>query len=128
MTSYTGDSSSAAACVDLDGEIIDQMARLVDRAGIAQMLQVFLDTLPRMLDELQTTVSNGDAAAARSAAHALKGSAATLGARRVAAHAAELEAHARAGSLAQADGLVQEIMYAGAAAQGAVHELLQKYR
>lgn len=123
-----GESASAAACADLDGEIIDQMARLVDRAGIAQVLQVFLDSLPRMLDELQATVSRGDAAAARSVAHSLKGSAAMLGARRVAAHAAELEARARAGSLAQADTLMQEIIYAGAAAQGAVHELLQKYR
>lgn len=127
MTPHGGD-AAAAAGVDLDDEIIAQMARLLDRPGIAQVLEVFLDTLPRMLDELEDTVSRGDAAAARTAAHALKGSAATLGARRVAAHAAELEAHARAGSLAQAGALMQQIVYAGAAAEGAVRDLLLKYR
>jgi HPt (histidine-containing phosphotransfer) domain-containing protein len=66
---------------------------------LREIVGIFVEDAPRMIDELRAAIRAGSADAARRAAHTLKGSVAVLGARALAAAARETEGHARAGDL-----------------------------
>jgi HPt (histidine-containing phosphotransfer) domain-containing protein len=59
---------------------------------VMELIDIFLEDLPHRLAELQSAVAGGDPTRARSAAHRLKGGAASVGAARLAAVLAQLEA------------------------------------
>jgi CheY-like chemotaxis protein len=79
-------------------------AEALARAGgsrrvLCRVLQVFLENLPAMWTEIQTSVVSMDAAAIRRSAHTLKGSASVIGATEATAAARELEMMAKSGRL-----------------------------
>jgi HPt (histidine-containing phosphotransfer) domain-containing protein len=87
-------------------EVFDEPALLKtvqgDRALLGELTSLFLDEAPTYIGRLRFAIDGGDALAVRSAAHTLKGSAATLTAHRVAALARDLEMLAASGDLARA--------------------------
>ncbi|MFC3989276.1 Hpt domain-containing protein, partial [Actinoplanes siamensis] len=72
-------------------------ATRADRVRLAEILHNFADRLPDTLDRMERAAATGDTRNLARLAHGLKGSAATLGAGRLAAICADLEslAHQR---------------------------------
>ena len=70
-----------------------------DAALLRQVIAAFLERAPSTLAELRDGAARGDTPAVLAAAHAMKGTSATLGARTLSERCAELERLARAGSL-----------------------------
>ena len=96
----------AGVLATADGSVIDAagFARLRDMAGgdpafIAELIDTYLDDGVRQLGELEAAIAAGDAAGAVRPAHSLKTGSANVGATRVAALCAKVEAGAREGSL-----------------------------
>ncbi len=73
-----------------------------DTAGIAELLEMALETGRRLIGELQDAIATGNAPGVARAAHSIKGSAANIGAMTPSTLAAALEQRARAGDLAGA--------------------------
>jgi HPt (histidine-containing phosphotransfer) domain-containing protein len=87
-------------------EILD-LARLEeafedDTGGIADLLEMALETSAKHRRTLADGLVAGDATVVARAAHAMKGSAGNIGAGEIARLAAELDERARAGDLADA--------------------------
>ncbi len=84
-------------------EIIDHKALELATGGDAELareiLDIFIAGLPKLVQRLQEAGRQQDAQAMVAAAHELKGSAASVGARALSALAAELETAARAGRI-----------------------------
>jgi len=76
---------------------------------IRGLLDAFLADLPPLLSAVQQALTHGSAEQLASAAHAIKGAAANLGAPGLAAISAQLEKHGRAGTLPEAKGLVEQL-------------------
>lgn len=97
--------------------------RKFDRGGEPGLLEtltrVFQDQTASQLDDLERMLREGDAAGVVRTAHALKGSCASIGARRMARLAAELHGLGRAESFASAAGVLarlrEEFVLAGRA-------------
>jgi HPt (histidine-containing phosphotransfer) domain-containing protein len=70
-----------------------------DRAGIAELLEMALDTGAKHRASMEDALARADAGALARAAHGIKGSAGNIGALEVAALATELDRRARAGNL-----------------------------
>ena len=83
------------ACIDR----LRQLEAATGQAIVAEVVGHFLQSAPGQLEAIRAALASGDAGALGFAAHALKGSSAQLGARRLAALAEELEALARDGTL-----------------------------
>jgi HPt (histidine-containing phosphotransfer) domain-containing protein len=86
-----------------DSEILD-LGRLEeafenDRAGIAELLEMALETGAKHRASMDDALTRADATALARAAHGIKGSAGNIGALEVAALATELDQRARAGNL-----------------------------
>jgi two-component system sensor histidine kinase/response regulator len=90
-----------------------------DRALLGELGQLFLEDAPTQVNAVRDAIERNDAAALRFAAHALKGSAATLTARRVAQRALELESMGKTGNLTGARESLQ-------AMEAAIIELRQR--
>jgi HPt (histidine-containing phosphotransfer) domain-containing protein len=101
----SGPSEAEPATGPLDPAALEAIRALDRDQGaeiVARVVDSFLGTLPRQLAALAAAVGRSDAAAIRSAAHALKSSSANVGAREIAALARVLEERGRAGSCAGA--------------------------
>ncbi|MGE0552849.1 MAG: Hpt domain-containing protein [Gemmatimonadales bacterium] len=109
------DSSAQVEAVD---EALLESYRVLQDEGqpdlVTELIDVFLEDLPGRLAAVQAAVDLGDPQAIRSAAHALKGSAASIGAARLAGACATLEALGRAGEVEGAPALVAPIERAAA--------------
>jgi len=70
-----------------------------DAALLRQVIAAFLERAPSTLAELRDAAARGDTPGVLAAAHAMKGTSATLGARALSERCAELEHLARAGSM-----------------------------
>ena len=100
-----------------NGEVLDAKVlaglREYQRPGepdfLTHLIRVFLDDLSLRLESIRNAQTRGDLGILRSAAHALKGASGELGAKRLHALCAQLEATARSGILAAALPLVREI-------------------
>ncbi|MFM7103338.1 MAG: response regulator, partial [Verrucomicrobiota bacterium] len=77
-----------------------------DPAALGELVELFLVDAPRRVAALAAACGGRDREAARVAAHTLKGSAGNLGARRLAARAAEAEVAAREGAWGMLDRLL----------------------
>lgn len=64
-----------------------------------ELIGIFLEATPQLLNEIRQAIARGDAAALRHAAHTLKSSSASMGACSLATLCAELEALGKSGSL-----------------------------
>jgi HPt (histidine-containing phosphotransfer) domain-containing protein len=70
-----------------------------DTAGIAELLEMALETGAKYRRMLEEAVASADASTVARAAHGIKGSAGNIGASEVATLAAELDQRARTGNL-----------------------------
>jgi HPt (histidine-containing phosphotransfer) domain-containing protein len=77
-----------------------------DRSGIAELLEMALETGAKHRRALEEGLANGDAHMVARAAHSIKGSAGNIGANGVYQIAVELDEHARTGNL---DGSAERI-------------------
>jgi len=87
----------------LDRSVLDQLRE--DLGGVAPLddvIATFLDKTPATLAALSEAAARSDAAGMRKAAHLIKGTSATIGARTLAQQCAEVEALCQAGSLTDA--------------------------
>jgi HPt (histidine-containing phosphotransfer) domain-containing protein len=73
---------------------------------VAELADLFRTTAAPLLDEIGAAVTQADATALRQAAHTLKGTSANLGAKMLAAWAADLEKLGRAGTTDGAEALL----------------------
>ena len=94
---------------DLDQAIVGGLRDLGGITLLDELVSLFHGEVGRYLGELDDALAADDAAALRQAAHALSGSSANMGARRVAAAAAALEQLAVSGNLDGAQALIAEL-------------------
>lgn len=76
---------------------------------LADMIDSFLSTQSDLLERLKTSIATNDFDQARLVAHTLKSGSTDMGATDLKEGFATLEAHAKAGDLADADHLISEI-------------------
>jgi len=102
----------APRAAGLDSEILSHLIGM-DEAADFGLLEEVVDLLsrdtPPRLAQMRQAVAAGDAPALRQAAHALKGSAATVGATAMAAISAQLEELGRTGQMDGAGALLDEL-------------------
>ncbi|MFO1036411.1 MAG: ATP-binding protein [Geminicoccaceae bacterium] len=105
----------------LDRRALDALLDVIggDRRQLSALIQSFLDTLPKLQNELDQGLAGNDMTLIRRAAHSIKSSATDFGARQLAILASEVEAGAKDGTLADAstkvDALVAECRRVAAA-------------
>jgi HPt (histidine-containing phosphotransfer) domain-containing protein len=98
----------------LDNAVLDALRESIgdDREFLAELIDTFVEDAPGQLESLRGSAASGDADGARRAAHTLKGSSLTFGAKELASLCQEAESVAGAGDLdsvlAQADGIDRE--------------------
>jgi HPt (histidine-containing phosphotransfer) domain-containing protein len=98
----------------LQGNAVLDLARLEeafedDTDGIAELLELALETGVKHRAAIAAGIAAGDAEVVRKAAHGIKGSSGNIGAMEVMALASDLEQRARAGSLEGASASSAEI-------------------
>ena len=87
----------------LDQSVLDQLRDdLGGAAPLDEVIATFLEKTPAALSVLREAAARGDAPGLRKAAHLIKGTSATIGARSLAQQCAEVEALCQAGSLTDA--------------------------
>lgn len=96
-------SSSRSGDDLLDMQRIEELRELAEETGdpafIVRLVERYLDDAASRLAELREATGRRDSSALAAAAHALKGGSVTIGAKRVAALSADLEAAGRRGEL-----------------------------
>jgi PAS domain S-box-containing protein len=108
--------ASAAAAEEaarlLDMTVLAELRQLEedgDPGLLLELLEVFQVQAPEEVAQLRAAAQAGDAATFKTVAHRLKGTAATVAARAVAARCRDLETLARSGSLAGAGEILQQL-------------------
>jgi signal transduction histidine kinase/DNA-binding response OmpR family regulator/HPt (histidine-containing phosphotransfer) domain-containing protein len=87
----------------IDRRVLDQLREdLGGSAPVGEVIATFLEKTPAILAELRDAAARSDAERIRQAAHTIKGTSATLGARWLADRCAELERLGRAGDVSDA--------------------------
>jgi GAF domain-containing protein/CheY-like chemotaxis protein/HPt (histidine-containing phosphotransfer) domain-containing protein len=99
----TGAASPSAAGPEsgpaVDRGAVEQLTATMGGAFVAELIDTFVEDGRQLMATLRTSLAAADLDAFRRAAHSLKSNGETLGATSVTAHARELEAMARGGSL-----------------------------
>ena len=98
----------AASAVDLAG-FRTQLQNAGVESAIDGILDIFLEETPARVETLCGELLHGTGAAVSSAAHALKGSVAAIGAGALAAMLGKIELTAKSDELADRDRLAQEV-------------------
>jgi signal transduction histidine kinase/CheY-like chemotaxis protein/HPt (histidine-containing phosphotransfer) domain-containing protein len=96
----------------LDKATIDYLRSLRRGEGpsvLERAIGMYLENAPAALEELRRGIAGGDASAVWRIAHGLKSSSASLGAKQLAHHVAEMEGRARQNDLAEAESRFVEI-------------------
>jgi HPt (histidine-containing phosphotransfer) domain-containing protein len=106
------------------GKLHEDFAATGDLSELATLISNFVARGAEQVGAVAAAVASDDTEAARQAAHKLKGSSQTLGARRAGAVAAEIESAARAGDLAAARRAVPELEAAFASTRAALDEVV----
>lgn len=83
--------ATASSSEEFRRETIDQLASVSGPAGAAIVLGAMIDSAPRLLDGLQTSLADRDSKEFRRYAHSLKANALTVGAAAIAVQLQELE-------------------------------------
>jgi histidine phosphotransfer protein HptB len=104
------------------GDIAGPEPSAAERALLARLLRSFVTKTPDGVDRLGALLRGGEPGTVRDHAHALKGSAANLGADRLAAICAEVEQGARDGRLPDPDSTLGRL----AAEQAQVLDLMER--
>jgi PAS domain S-box-containing protein len=88
-------------------DLADALSRVEgDRELLAELVDIFRSESPRMMDDIRLAFRAGDPTRLERAAHALRGSVGSLGARAVGQSAAQLEALGRSGSVTNGEALL----------------------
>ena len=108
------DSSIDSSITSLDHEVLDALREMQGeevRLLLAELAEIFEEDASTRLRALREALERGDAESLKQTAHALKGSAANLGARRMAHMAARIEELTAGGSesLKEVADLVEEL-------------------
>lgn len=90
--------SQAAPQPVLDRDVLDELHAVIGDAAL-QIVAVFLEDAPAMVQQLQQAAQNGDEPRLQALAHTLKSSSANVGVLSLSAVAQRIEHEARAGSL-----------------------------
>lgn len=96
----------------LDPQIIENLRQLTadgEPDVLAEVLQLFLQDVPRRIAKLRAACAAGDAVEVYKAAHSLKGSAGNIGAQTLFAVCRQLDDKGRAGDLTDAAQLVDTL-------------------
>lgn len=80
-----------------------------DRELLLEVVEMFIDSLPRLLDNLKAASDKADAAAIAALAHSIKGAASNICAEPIRATAAALEQDGRSGHVEGAQAAVTEM-------------------
>ena len=92
-----------AAGTALDREVLDQLREdLGGTAALREVIRSFLDQTPSALSALRDAAARGDVPRIRRAAHMIKGTSSTLGARELSEQCAEIERVGQTGCIADA--------------------------
>ncbi len=92
----------ASRALLLESEQIDSLLDVAGVVGVRDILDAFWRSTDELSADLARCVATGDCFAAARTAHALKGSAANVGAQRLAEAAREVETHTKTGDLVAA--------------------------
>ena len=98
----------------VDRRVLEQLRALNPARGeqlVSRVVATFLDAVPPQLDQLRKASSTGDTVVLREVAHALKSSAAHLGAQRLSALARDIEENARNGFADPCASLVEAALH-----------------
>ncbi len=95
---------------------------------LERAIDMYLENAPAALEELRRSVASGDASAVWKIAHGLKSSSASLGAKQLAQHIAEMEGRARQSDLAEADSRLVRIETEYHKVSSALRETLREER
>lgn len=106
MTQNNNAESSTAPALDWD-EALERVAG--DRQTLTELVEIFLEQWPEVMDEIEQGVARKDQPTLRRAAHTLKGSALIFGAKPVAAAADELSEMARKNHMEHAEDALREL-------------------
>jgi HPt (histidine-containing phosphotransfer) domain-containing protein len=79
----------------IDDETLTMVAAATDRATVGRLMLVFVEDTGRRLDRLEQLAASGERHGLAREAHALKGSAASMGAAAIAAASSEIEHRAQ---------------------------------
>ncbi|HEY9646471.1 MAG TPA: PAS domain-containing protein [Chroococcidiopsis sp.] len=94
-----------------------------DDAILVDLIECYLDDAPTLLDSIQTALEQNDAIALKRAAHTLKSSSATLGAKLFACQCAELEKVANGNTMGEIRSLITQIATDYQIVKTALHSL-----
>lgn len=103
------DLSSAAKATLIESEQIDGLLEIAGVDGVKEILDAFWRSTDQLSADLARSVRDGEFAAAARTAHALKGSAANVGANRLAEAARVVEARTRSGELSEAKEAIERL-------------------
>ena len=99
---------------------MDQLREDLGDGPVREVVATFFDRTPATLAELRAAASRNDVEAIRRTAHAVKGTSATLGAKRLADECAELERMTRSGDVPDATARVSAVEASYHAAKAAL--------
>jgi len=92
-----------AAGTALDRDVLDQLREdLGGTAALREVIRSFLDQTPSVLSALRDAAARADVPSIRRAAHMIKGTSSTLGARELSEQCAEIERVGQTGCIADA--------------------------
>jgi HPt (histidine-containing phosphotransfer) domain-containing protein len=83
----------------IDQEAWEMMKSMTEPAFLVELIDVYLNDAPELIEQMRTGIAAGDIAGVRRAAHSLKSNSASFGANRLAAVSRELEMIAKEGTL-----------------------------
>jgi HPt (histidine-containing phosphotransfer) domain-containing protein len=112
LQKWQGASAAAAPSVSFDPQVLAGLGKM-QRPGqpdiVQRIVELYLKNLPLSVAAVRAACDGGDSAALEAAAHKLKGSSGTLGARRVEELCSRLEAIGREGTVDGAAALADEL-------------------
>jgi HPt (histidine-containing phosphotransfer) domain-containing protein len=108
-THSTAPQSVIAPLLTLDITILERLQKELRGRSIDWLLDIFIQEYPRYLTTINQALSQQDSHALFQAAHKLKGSAANLGAKKMAEICVQLEAFSRIGAFPEATRLVSSL-------------------
>jgi HPt (histidine-containing phosphotransfer) domain-containing protein len=96
----------------LDPDVVERLRQLTPPGEpdvLREILNLFLDEVPKKIDSLRLALTSGDAATLQRAAHSLKGSSGNIGARAMYEVCRQLDDRAKSEELARLQPLVEAL-------------------
>jgi two-component system, sensor histidine kinase and response regulator len=87
----------------IDPEAWETMKAMTDPAFLVELIDVYLNDTPQLIEQMRVGMTSGDVETVRRAAHSLKSNSASFGAQQLANAARELEMIAKGGTLEGAE-------------------------